>query len=242
MSNKIFQISEVELFDYLRCPVYYQALHKKRLPFKNMPSFNTLLNRVASSFYLNLMDGRILPISTLKKKWDTICEQYMDIITPQKCLKGMGLLQKLYIWAEKEELRIADTNIPYVVSFNGKRSVVEVKGEIGTVGVMKSGLYELLITDFSPKYPDQAAIDFRLKYTLDAYAFQLLFQKQIGVHIHHVETNKDFYTFRGRDDFKRLASSIDNIAFSMQNKLYYPRENVLCPSCEMKDFCKLWTD
>ena len=67
-------MTEVEFFDYIKCPVFYDAVHKKQLPFVFQPTMNELLNRVALRFFLNLMDGKIMKMSQIKKAWDTICD------------------------------------------------------------------------------------------------------------------------------------------------------------------------
>lgn len=234
-------LKEQAFFDYIRCPTFYDAVYNKKLPYRTRDSFNRLLNKVANSFYLELMNGNVMRLDIIKRKWDAICEENKHYITEKKCLEGLDLLFKFYKWAEDKRIQIIDINTPYKLVFKGKRSIVEIQGELYPIAKINNQV-ELLITSFESKYPDQAILDLNLKYSLDSYTFYRFYQKEIGIHLHHVGKNEDFFSYRIRDDFNRLRSTVDNIGFSLENNIYYPRESVLCPSCQMKDVCKVWTN
>lgn len=228
-------MTEVEFFDYIKCPVFYDAVHKKQLPFVFQPTMNELLNRVALRFFLNLMDGKIMKMSQIKKAWDTICDEN-QFITEKKCLEGISLLSKMYLWAENEQLRILDVHTPYVLKFEG----IEFSGEIETIAINNKDNPELLHLDFSQKYPDQSMMDMKLKHTFDSLAFKNSYKQDIGVRIHNVKNGKDFFTYRSSLDFKRGIDSIKSVYNAIKNNIYYPRENAFCASCEMKVFCRQW--
>ena len=236
----MIKINEVQLADYVHCPILYDALHVKKLPFEKSQSMQKMLTSVTLSFFLALMDGRVLRMSDLKKKWDAVCEK-ADYMTPQKNLEGIAMLTKMYAWAEREQIRIRDTKTPYsfVIKKNGHRC--EYVGELTTLALTKTGQTELLHVDFSNKYPDQAILDMNLKYSADAYIFKKNFDTDIGIHIHNVKNDKDFFTFRSEDDFVRMLDSIDSISRSIEQKIIYPRENIMCGSCGLKNFCRKWS-
>ena len=87
-------LTEEQLFDYIACPVHYDTVHNKGFAPHDRESMARLLTKVANAFYLNLMNGKVLPTSTLKKKWDSICETHKDYVTQQRCLEGMGQLRR----------------------------------------------------------------------------------------------------------------------------------------------------
>lgn len=234
------KLNEIEFRDYMQCPVLYDALHFKHLPFSKPQSMQKLLTRVTLSFFLALMDGRVLRMSDIKKKWDSVCES-AEGMTPQKNLEGISLLSKMYLWAENEMIRIRDTKTPYtfIVDKDGHRT--EYSGEMTTLALTKNGQYELLHMDFSSKYPDQAILDMNLKYSADAFIFKKNFGSDIGIHVHHVKSGKDFFTFRSADDFQRMMDSIDSVSRSIEQKIIYPRENALCGTCGLKNFCRKWS-
>ena len=94
---------------------------------------NSLLNLVNNSFMINLMNGKVLTISQLKNKWDRVCEQNAEYITGKKNLEGMGLLNKMYLWASDHQIRVADIKTPFKYSILKEEPQVIVKGEVDRV-------------------------------------------------------------------------------------------------------------
>lgn len=236
------ELTEEELFDFIRCPIRYDAIRNKRIITGQEDSMPRYLEKVAHWFFLQLMNGVVPATSKLKQKWDKLCEQHSDYITPQKNLEGVDKLMKLFRWAEDEQLVVGDTDIPYEYAIKDERGVVSFRGEIGTVAqaLKRSPKPFLLYLDFGNKYPDQAMLDMKLKYTLDSYAIAELSNKCLGIKIHHVKSGNDFYTMRQAQDYERMKKVVANVARSIQQKLYYPRENVMCANCDMENFCRIW--
>ena len=58
--------------------------------------------------------------------------------------------------------------------------------------------------------------------------------------IHLIKSNKDIYTTRNLNDYERLKSTVNNIAKSIQNELYYPRETFMWNSCNYRNYCRAW--
>lgn len=229
-------MTEVEFFDYIKCPVFYDAVHRKKLPFAFQPTMNEVLNRIAHRFFLNLMNGKIMRMSDLKRMWDAICNEN-SFITEKKCIDGIALISKMYLWAQREQIRILDVKTPYVLKL-GKG--VELVGEIETIAINNKDNPELLHMDFSQKLPDQSMLDMKLKYTFDSLAFKNSYSRDIGVRVHNVKNDQDFFTFRGAPDFYRGLDAVKSVDKSIKDNIYYPRENAFCATCEMKVFCRQW--
>ena len=230
------KITEQQLFDYIHCPALFEMKYIRKIPLEESLSTPKLLNKVAKYFYLNLLNGKICTTSELKKKWDSICAKHEEQINPKKVMEGMSLIMKLYNWASDEQAVVLDIDSPYIIRVGD----VELVGNMGTILAAPNNKYELLITDFSSRLPDQSLIDIKLKYTLEAYAFQKVYNKFIdGVRVHSVKYNKDFYTSRTDGDFKRLETAIRNVGKSIQDGLFYPREG-MCSTCPAKGYCKYW--
>ena len=68
-------MNEIEFYDYIKCPVFYDAVHRKKLPFVFQPTMNEVLNKVAYRFFLGLMNGTVMSMNQLKKTWDNICNE-----------------------------------------------------------------------------------------------------------------------------------------------------------------------
>lgn len=242
MRDDIFQLTEDEFFQYIRCPLHYDSVYRKKFSPTANTTMNTLLAKVAAAFYSRLMNGNVMTTGQLKQKWDRICEEHDDYITPQRCLDGIALIMKLYNWAADIELRIADRNVPYVVGIQGAHGTTEFSGHIDTIAVDKDNSFYLLVTDFSNRYPNQSILDTKLKFSMDSYAFRAMYHKWAGIKVHHVKSAKDFFTSRRKEDDLRLTTSIDNVAWSIHNKIFYPRESAFCSSCDLVNFCRAWPD
>lgn len=228
-------MTEIEFFDYIKCPVFYDAVHRKKLPFMFQPTMAELLSKVSNKFFLNLMNGKVLAASTLKTTWDKICEEN-KFITSTKCLEGIDKITKMFRWASNIELRILDVNVPYMIPIkNGDFS-----GEISTIAVNSKGNPELLVMDFSNKHSDQSMLDMKLKYALDALAFKQNYGQEIGTHIHNAKYDEEYYVYSTRDDFIRAKTALDSVSKAIEEQIFYPRENAFCASCEMKVFCRQW--
>lgn len=241
----MIQISEMELFDYIRCPLKYQAQYKIGMALPDNISFMKLLGQVASSFELSLMNDTIMHPSHIKRKWDVLCEKHKDIITGKKSLEGISLLMKFYNWARDYKLRIADLKVPfnYVSVLDGEENI-SVRGEIaGAISILDTGHAEILIIDFNHSVTSPAMVDMKLKYTLDYVAAKKLLGKDVeldGIHVHHVNMNQDVFSVRGEEELKRLDITIHNVTKCIYNNLYYPRETAFCISCFMKNYCRAW--
>lgn len=234
--------TEEQFFHYVHCPIHYDTIYNKKFsPAKNI-NMNALLCRVAKSFYTRLLEGAVMPTSEIKKRWDKLCEQNQDIITPQKGLDGLGQLMKMYTWAEKVQLRIVDQDIPYSMLLHGKDGMlIDFRGHIDTIAMDKDNKLYILVLDFGNRYPQQSYIDMKMKFSLDSLAFDKVYNKIAGIKVHHVKNDKDFYSLRKKEDYARIEKAIGNVVFAVKNELFYPRETVFCTSCDLIHFCKAWS-
>lgn len=234
-------LSEQQIFDYIKCPLRYDSVYNHKMATKNHPSLPELIKRVERAFFVNLMNGKVLSSSEIKRKWDRVCESNQEFVNAQKCLDGIDALMKMYRWAASKQIRIADIAMPYIVSVRDDNDVYEIKGETGAIGLMKDrNRLEIIDIDYSNRALDQFLIDMKLKYSLDLLAAQQLGQDISGVHIHHVKSDKDFFTVRSDEDMIRVREAIKNIGRCIKHHLFYPRETLICASCDMKFYCRAW--
>lgn len=230
------KITEQQFFDFMFCPAYFEMKNVKKLGINESTTLKNLLSKVAKYFYLSILNGRIPTTNDLKKKWDSICASYQGQLDNKKILEGMGLIFKLYNWAHQTQPVVLDIDSRYSIQVDG----VELTGNMGTILSAPNGQFELLITDFSNRLPDQSMIDMKLKYTLQAYSFEKTYQKPIsGIRVHSVKYDRDFFTSRNVNDYKRLETAIKNVGLSIEQGLHYPREG-MCSTCPAKGYCKYW--
>lgn len=229
-------LTEQQFFDYMACPAMFEMKYIKKIPISEPISTPKLLSKIAKYFYINLLNGKICTNNELKRKWDSICQSHEGEITSKQVMDGISFIMKLALWAQNQRLVVLDMDTRY----NIRVGDTELVGNLGTILSAPNNQYELLITDFSSRMPDQTLINMKLKYTLDAYAFNKVHGKFVdGVKVHSVKFDKDFFSSRTDGDFKRLETAIRNVGKSITEGLYYPREG-MCSTCTGKDFCKYW--
>lgn len=233
-------LTEEQLWSFANCPAQYDMAYNKQLIPKKPPMFSEHIQVVANAFYSNLMNGKILSRDEIKRKWDSVCTKN-PTIDSRKCVEGIGKLMSMYSWAERIQLRILDIAVPYVLLFKDKNNnLFEIAGRIHTLALTKENVPELLVTDWNDKHTNQIRTDMNLCYTLQCYAYYKKTGHNLGIHVHNIKHNTEIYSYRGKFDYQRLATTVNNIGFSIKNGLYYPRENPMCISCYSAGACKSW--
>ena len=69
-----YELTETQIFDYIKCPLRYDSQYNLKIVPENHPSFAQLLNVATSAFLLSLMSDKVMSTGLLKRKWDIICE------------------------------------------------------------------------------------------------------------------------------------------------------------------------
>lgn len=232
------KISEQQLMDYMFCPAKFELKYVKGFAIEEPPSLSKLLNKVAKYFYINLFNGKACSSSELKNKWDSICKQNPDVIDPKKNIAGMGMILNLLRWAQNEQIMILDIDTRYNIVLDD----LEVEGCMNPLlAVLPGKEVELLVTSFSSNIPDQINVDMKLKYSLDAYAFEKSYGKRLrGIRVHSVKSDKDILTVRGDNDYLRLQSTLKGVYNGIKHKAFFVSETPMCESCSAKHYCKAW--
>ena len=233
-------LTEEELFEFIKCPARYDAIYNGSMVPTEKVTVSSLLSTVSQFFFSGLMEGKVRTTNELKRKWDKICEDNQSFMTGQMCLEGMGQIMRMYHWAHGEELMIADIGSTYGFHVENGEKRVFFQGKMGAISFTKAKEPCLLDLDWKKQTPLQPMIDMKLKYTLDAYAALNIYGKSLGIKVHHVKGDKDYYTSRREEDFNRMRAAIISVAKSKELKLFYPRESALCTSCDLINYCKLW--
>lgn len=243
-TSKHEALTEEQLFNFMRCPIRYDAIWNKHLITAKEDTTTALLRKETNHFLIQLMNGKVMSTESLKNRWDRACEGSPSM-TPQRNLEGFDKLMRMYRWAADEQLVVGDINIPYTLPFwsDSLGGAFDFQGQIACIAMGAHAKKPcLLYLDYDNRLPDQAFIDMKLKYTLDAWAARKLTGKKLGTKIHHVKSGKDFFTMREIMDFQRMATVITNVMESIHLSLYYPRESVMCKQCDMLNFCRVWKE
>lgn len=232
------KLTEQQLFDYIYCPAKFDMKYIKNIDLKDPVTMSNMLKIVSKYFYANLLNGKICTVNDLKAKWDSVCKANASYFeNNKKVLEGMGLIINMINWASRNEIVLLDIDTKYNIVIDD----IEFEGNMNPILASNNNKTEILISDFSSKMPDQIVIDMNLKNTIDAYAYKTLFNKDIDcIRVHNMKNNTDFITMRNKDDYNRLVSTIKGVAAGIKNNVYYPREQILCTSCNARQYCKYW--
>lgn len=232
------RLTEQQLFDYIYCPVKYYLKYKNKIMVPEEVTINKLLTQVAKYFYTTVANGKVPSLKQMQNKLDAICEANKDIVNSKKAVEMWAQIYNFYNWACDNKISVLDTDTKYILPV-GEHTI---EGAMNPISLTPNKRLEILIVNFSSKIPDQLEIDTKLKYTLDTLAFNSA-NKDMQIdatRIHLVKSNKDIITTRTINDFDRLKSTVNNIAKSIQNELYYPRETFMCTSCNYRNYCRAW--
>lgn len=232
------RITEQQLFDYMTCPVKYYLKYKSKIVVPEEVTVNKLLTQITKYFYNTVANGKLPSLKQMQNKLDSLCEANKDIITPKKSIEMWGQVYNFYNWACDNKIAVIDTDTKYAITLG--EHIVE--GTMSPIAITPNQKLELLLINFSTRVPDQIEIDTKTKYTLDMMAFNKAnSDMQIdAVRIHLLKQNRDLYTTRNINDYERLNSTVNNIAKSIQNELYYPKETHMCTSCNYRNYCRAW--
>lgn len=229
----ILQVTEQQIYDYMRCPVSYKLKHDRKIVSTHV-SLKNLLEPIAKSFYLYLMDGRVTPMHELRKKWDGTCRKYK--LENKQVLEGIDLLVKFHRWAANEKPIVLDVGSLYSLRIGN----IEMAGNGGIVLATGSNMAELLVLDFGTKLAESIDIDRRLKWTMQCIAAQQQLGFPVsGIRMYNVKFDKNLTSIRGQSEFDRLEASMLAIGKALEQDIIYPRD-FACSGCDVKDICAGW--
>lgn len=232
------KLTEQQLFDYMYCPIKYYLKYKAKIVVQEEVTINKLLTQITKYFYNSVANGKLPTLKQMQSKLDSLCEANKDIVTPKKSIEMWGQVYNFYNWACDNKIAVIDTDTKYAITLG--EHIVE--GTMSPIAYTPAGKFELLIINFSSRMPDQIEIDTKTKYTLDTMAFNKA-NKDMQIdatRIHLLRQNRDLYTTRNNNDYERLKSTVNNVAKSIQNELYYPKETHMCTSCNYRNYCRAW--
>lgn len=238
--SKTIILTEDQIWDYMMCPAHFEMARRKVVPTVSL-TLKHYLDTITKRFFIELMNGVVPTLDSLKKEWDKVCVSNSNFIDQKKCVMGYASISRMYKWAESIGLRILDVMVPYAMLITGRDGqIIDVRGEIPFIGVNKNNTVEILSIDYSDKHTNQVRTDMNLRYTLQCYAYRKQVRRDIGIHIRNLKYNEDIFSFRTSDDFKRVERTIADISYSINKELFYPREGLGCITCNVAGACRVW--
>lgn len=229
-------ITEREFFEYIKCPMRYEFI-RKGINIGQDKTFKKMVYSAINHYYAAKTNGMKADANTLKRKWDNICSQNSDALSPKKVLEGWGLLYRVYEYIKYEEIKFMDINMPYTLEIPGTQ--ISISGQLDPL-IDKGDYIEIFITAFDRVMPERLTIDTLLKHTVHALAIKQMFNKDVVINYYVPSQGKCIQTIRGTKDFNRLEHIVKNIGKSINENIIYPRETFFCTSCLAREICKAW--
>jgi hypothetical protein len=234
------QISERDLLNYIKCPLYYQieatGQNLKR------DTYNSLIHDVANE-YINRVGaipllGEFNHEKYLKKKWDNVCLTNQHLITPKQTIQGWGCLYRLIELLTNPYITVLDTEMTYKIEPIGSKHSLQ--GHLDPI-IKQGDFYTTLVISFSDKLPESYVMDMNLKHTIDSYALnQLIPGIQHVTTYYSLKSGQEKDTLRFDSHHKRLESILNTVGDCIEQQLIYPRNSYSCSTCNLRGLCDRW--
>lgn len=234
------QISERDLLNYIKCPLYYQieanGQNLKR------DTYNSLIHDVANE-YINRVGaipllGEFNHEKYLKKRWDNTCLLNQHLITPKQTIQGWGCLYRLIELLTNPNITVLDTEMTYKIEPIGSKHSLQ--GHLDPI-IKQDEFYTTLIISFSDKLPESYVMDMNLKHTIDSYALnELIPGIQHVTTYYSLKSGQEKDTLRFDSHHKRLESILNTVGDCIEQKLIYPRNSYSCSTCNLRGMCDRW--
>lgn len=235
INQPVLRITDKQLFDYIFCPNFFYFKYLSHIPNKKKKTTGEMVKEIINYYFAKLMQHKLPSIDTLKKKWDDLCNENAENMNNKTVLEGFGLINLFDKYCKNTKLIVADFDSEYQLNFS---SNIILTGNLGAIRLVNKTL-ELFVVETSQKTPDQRLLDMSLKYTLACLAAEKIYKgyELNYVNILHLKSGKEFKTYRNKTQKDRLEKSVINIAKSIREEIFFPRENYQCVQCTYKNFC-----
>lgn len=235
VNEPVIRITDEQLLDYMKCANLFYFKHLSRIPDSTDKKMGELVKQVINGYFSKLMEQKLPKIDTAKRKWDKLCDANPRSMKDKKILEGFGLINFFDRFCFDNKLIIADFNTPYELVVPGN---ILISGHIGAIRVINKSL-ELFEVEPSQTAPDINLLNMSVKYTLQCYAANRLYKDYNLNHVNvlHLKSGKEYRTYRNKIQYDRLENIIRNVAYSIKNEIFYPREDYTCAQCAYKNYC-----
>lgn len=230
-------LKEKELLEYIKCPLRFNII-KNGIDIDNNKTFNQFVYDVSKYLFLSTLDKPITNSKVLKNKWDSICMNNKELITPKQVSEGWGLIYRTFEYVYYNQIKFIDVNQAYKIEIPG--TGICLTGVLDPI-IDRGDHIEIFISSYSRKVPEKIDIDTKLKHTIDAYVIKKIYNKDVVIKYHSFTKGMDIYSFRDEKSFKRLESILKNVGQAINANIIYPRETYMCSSCIAREFCIEWT-
>ena len=238
MKQKVIEITEDQLVDYITCPNLFYLKYVNSIRPKTHISVKSILLSTRDKLLYQILDGKFIDGNKYVNDFVKECQNNNFLSTNRSVLHGMRKLNIFHGWCIKNQLVLADMGTEFELPFPKDNAIL--KGNFGIIRYRNQHL-ELLAVDFTDRDPDQALLDISLRYTLQSYAIKRLVPKYelSGVRVLAVRQDRinEFETFRTPLDYERLEDTVSMVIKAIRNEVYYPRETFDCARCPVKIYC-----
>lgn len=256
------ELSLQQIYDYLSCPLKYRFRYVNNLEVEEAKYvlFKKYIHKMVYFFYYAVMGGWIPTAKQMKDKWAALWKELQE----QPDVTEFLLKErkpKVAQFKTKESDRYHLIGFEMVHHFYrqykdnpGIPIAVDHEFRVPISGIKVIGKFELIretidnqtsnrfieIVDFktSTAEVDPFFVKNDLGLSIMSYAFRNLFQaREDRLTYSYLKSGQEIYTFRGENDFKRMATVIEGVADGVARQKFYPRQGVQCKTCPFKYAC-----
>jgi CRISPR/Cas system-associated exonuclease Cas4 (RecB family) len=243
-------VSIQEILDYRKCPLSYYFKYVQKLPEDNLSTqVSEQIHEIVYYFYSKVMNKDMPTIDMLKNQWESTWFSGIDpmqyILTPRNerletGQKAVPLISNFY------NANCLAPGMPLALNQEFQIELGDniVSGKIELVREIQDGprrVIEIVNYRTSQQYPTQWVIDYDINLSLQSYAFREKYNaKEQRLVAHYLRSDKAFQTFRSKEHYKRMKSTIDMIVKDISRGIFYPRETYICNTCDYRNYCEQW--
>lgn len=239
-----------EVMDYCSCPMYYKLKYMNKSLKSNdvdiLEKYNNDIHKTIYSFFANLQNFDQISISAMKRTFGMLWIGKKDV---------PNILIQSSSWRDTRNrkrksgintiVNIFDTfkdNPGFPLIINKKYSV-KINENItltGTWEIIREVDHKIQLIDFKigDKFRNRFIADTDLEITAGAYAFNKSFGTTLdNIMYYGLDKNKIHYTNRDKAKYDILLNTINCVAKSIYNKLFYVYPSDKCQQCIYNSIC-----
>ncbi len=230
---------------YTECPRKYY-LRSIGIPsqLSAKADFSIKIHKVIYSFYRNMFDGNLPGAEQLKNEWGTLWSKNLslqDIMFRKRDehsdleMKGLSMLISFHRHAKFNPCVPITVEQNYKVDI-GKHQLTGTIELVREVKVDNTDIIEIVDFKMGEYMPDKFYTDHDIYLTAQSYAFRKLFEAvENRIVYYFLKNGKVYYT--SRDEFSTFEYTINSIADSIENRVFYPKYSYACKSCPYQHEC-----
>lgn len=244
------RISETEIRDYVRCPLYYKFKHVDDLPLDVTLDdyFKDYFKLSLYFYYFSIIEKRPKSFEAMMKRWEELWfskdmrERFDENTLKDKSNDAVVIMNNFFKKYSGESIVPIAANLQYEAIFTGEENI-HVTGIIDLIKIVndRTRRSETCLCSFHMHKtpPDVFFVKNDILLSVKSFAFRSNFKStESKILITNLRSQEDVPTIRTGNDFVRAEKAIRNICQGIKSGVFYPNPGPInCSNCTFKIFC-----